>query len=1397
MLKSQKNQYTGMSKDMSRDKQSNKYFDAKNIRVVATDQKSTFSLTNEAGNELVLSIPKPSVQEFSSSIQYTVVLPNGNSAQDLVFSTSGTEPSHLVASYGSNRSSGDQVIIGVKELRDSAIIITTDSLGFDCFWELTGLTVDDIQLNLLYLGELGLSKDNLVQILYNYENSIIQKIYFADGVNQLRFFNIRQSIQNGDSINLIDLNPSSIDVVSEFELSQPKIKVESGGSHTSGMIQYAYNLYVLNGSQTTISPLSELIPIAKDNGLGGGKVNEVLGKAVLVNIPNVDKRFTHIKVYSVKYTSYNENPEITIVADKEVNKNSSNGFSFIDNGNQGTSISIDAFIFLGSNPIIPKHITTKDNRLFPINITEKIFDVDLDCRAFSFFSNGTSKISHGIYYDNSLPYLSDNEKQRDYGSKTGSSVNDLFNEGEEFDSINPDYKIYKFQAGGSYNSPDPAFGGSGKYVDVEIVQNETLSENDAASFKFFKDEELYRIGIKFYNRIGQESLPKWIMDFRTPPGNLEGKYNQLRVTLTADFYTWLNDSSNFANEDEKPVGYKILRADRTIADQTIHSQGLINPMVANIPGRRFYLAPINPDMKNVINNEGDQAGTTDIIPSVIRLFKPQMPFSKCTDYLTLRADAHKDVSQLNNQIGILDFTAPYNEVGKLVNSKYTRASNHQYNRLMQFFSPEVLFRDISIDSSYQLRVKGLAEQSKVSNWSKEVNPVSTDVVLDIMFKNSIGRYKANLDSSGNFLNTVSSIDSNDYNVNKGKLSWAHDYGFFGQTSDNKNKDNVHHEDQMYREFLGNFNLPGANEDGRTFDVYGSPELTPEGADFTSYNNDPRIRYCNHLKSMLLHANRQGEILGQNTHGSKCITFMLGSNDTSIDLKHRWSIEKVHTDVRLGSHTNGVMICEFVKNIQTLHTGDYYGGMTYEAKKSSTYIDIGNYNDINTNGVLINSPGDTFVGTFTFTKMAKTPVENKSVEFNTFSEIVRIKVETTVDLKNRNDLSVKDWDLRFQPLHEEYLQYNNVYSQQPNLIKSVGLGSKFKKIQEFDGRIMSSKEKIPGEFVDNWTDFLENETMDLDGKYGPINAVVNLNDEIFCLQDTGLSQIAINPRAQVQAQDGISIELGTGGILHDYKYISTTTGCLNKWGVISSESAFYFVDVINKSINTFNSKGLSKLSDVKGFHHDFLNKINHNEIKNDNSVSGTGLSLGYSSLNSDVYFSFHQSENPFTIRFSEKTGEFMSYVSYVPSWYISKGDVLITTNSDNDEVWEHFKGKPNHFYGDHFPSSITFHSAPQGNEIIMNNASYAMELTDLNGAEVLNKGLTGVRVYNDYQDSGMVDLELRKNIWKKFRNWKLNFPRHKGTRDRVRSMWAFTEFEFNNLEGNKLILHDITLFYTQH
>jgi len=1450
------------------------------------------AITNELGNELIFDIPTPSLDFQNTRFAYTT----GNKTKYLEYIA--TEPSHprceiesqFMVDANNAQVSGDQVIIGVKELRDSAIIMTTDNNGWDCIWELTGLNDSDFDLELRYAAKLGFSTENLMQIIYNYENSVIEKIYFVDGIHQIRYLNLRQSTDNGDLINLVDVSPSLLDIVSTFTLKQPVIsEVLGGGSHTAGKIQYAYGLFVLNGAQTTVSPLSELVPIDKGSGLGGGDVNENLGQSVVVKITDIDSKFTHVRLYAIKYTSYNEIPQVTVVAEREIDNFTE--FTYTDDGTSTEEISIESFQFLGSSPIVPEHIVTKDNRLFPINVKETIFDVDLDTRAFSFgsstgtFQTSTFRVfgeddadSSGdivmqvedvVYYIpiliNDTPQIVANKIKTffdstlsDYGpavitqisprnftvkitrntagsfpasltvesqrglffrasSVQGSDANNtclvLNNafyssdddevQGEEtavtapdftlidtHDAINRDYEVFKYQSNGT------TIGASGKYLDVSFVQTQYNNLKEAEDLELMKDGEIYRLGVKFYNQRGQFSNPKWIMDFRSQADNLNGLHNEIHVSLTAEFYTWLNTSSNFESEDDKPVGFKILRADRNLSDQTIFAQGMINPMIAHYVHETKFTT-----LSDRIT--ACTSTTADIMPSQVRKFVTERPIVECKNFHELSwYDKDGDIAtQENTPFGLINVSP----LGKLTyprsrneRESYTagssgdyRAQSFQFNSMMQFFSPDVLFREVSINAGYKLRVKGLTKEGNVFNWSSEQNPLTSAKGISCKYSGGITRGPG--------------VGANPIIGDEAGLS---DYGFFGPTNDTVNIASQ----QVSRNFTQGFFPAQAPMSSTVHEVYGTPEITTEGADLKRYNSDPSLRYANNIKNMMQDkfnddANDDAsiQVIGVNSNGSKCITFALGPDDSSFPLENRPAIEDLYDGANIkDGEADGVLIAEFVRDDYISYVGGIYGGTSYESKRNTSYIEIGEYTTIQ-NSAVITSPGDTFVNYFTFTKTAKDDLQNTTQSQNITSEIVSFLCETTVDLKNRNDLSSGAWDFRDQPKHSEYTNYNKVYSQQPILTRVSDLGAKFKRVSEFDTRISASKLKTPGEFIDSWTDLLENENMDLDGQYGPINAVVMLNDEVFCLQDTAVSMIAINPRVQVPGDDGIALELGTGGILHDYKYMTSTIGCLNKFGVIATESTFYFVDVINSGIMAFNGGKIVRFSDLKGFHHTLLNDMNYDALVQDNPVLGNGISIGYNPSSADVYFSFRQPQfsvaqdtpTGFTLGFNEAVGEFVSYYDYVPAWYINKGSTLISSAPDTKAVWQHLVGEPNSFYGVNYPSSITLHVAPKGNEIILNSASYKLESTDQYGKDLPSVGLTKVEVYNDYQTSGEVDLRIRKNVFKKFRNWKITLPRERGKRERIRSAWGFVKFIFDNPDGNNLILHNISIFYTQH
>tara|TARA_R110002012_G_scaffold22423_4_gene77556 strand:- start:28 stop:4152 length:4125 start_codon:yes stop_codon:yes gene_type:complete len=1363
----------GMSQDLSKSLTDNStYFSAMNIRVLATDEQSSFALTNEAGNELMFAIPAVTVYSGKTQISYTNVdTTGGASVKSLRYTRTGAVPGceiedNYTPGAEAIATSGDQIIVGTVDTRDGAIIATTDNNGWDCIWELSGLGSGDFVLNLKYLNNLGFSTATLLQLLYNYENSKIEKIYIVDGAHQLRFMNLRQSTDNGDLINLIDNKSDSVNTVSKIDISQPTISsVISGGDHLSGMVQYAYNLYVLNGAQTTLSPLSELVSIDNGPGLGGGEVNENLGRTVMIKIDGLDEDYTHVKLYVIKYTSYNQSPEISLIADREIDDNRS--LSYADDGNVKYAISTTEFAFLGSTPKVPKHIESKDSRLFLVNVKEKDFSVDIDTRLYGHANDQSCRVWQNIVAVNGGSYV------------TGDVITvntTTYNVPKKHDSVNKDYSIYNRAANGS------DIGVEGKYFRL-LIDQETMSDEDAVNNQFLKDREIYRFAIEFFNNLGQTSDPYWMADVQAPSGNLEGNYNKVRFEIKPEFTTWL--SSTEFGENEKPVGYRILRADRTLSDRTILAQGMINPMVANSK---------NSESK-VGGSEYMFKEATAKMPSITRVFPYPEGTYTTNAYLGPIREIEDGRDTSDNGYGEWSFRSTSETINANDTDDY-RAQTCQFSRMMQMYTPELLFSSLEIDPSYQLDVIGMATQTALNNWSSEMDPNTLVKKTEAKFFNGYNSYQEGV--------TVEGIE--------GEPSYLMDVGFYGPT----NEPDLINTHQVFREFLGDF-IPSTVVN--TYDMYGSPEISSRGAEFKEYNGDGKLRYSNHLLSQLqddwrdndeVNNDSANQILGCNAIGSSSIVFVEGPDEKTFDLSRRKKIEDFRYEAGITENA-GVLMAEFKKPVSQLYLGNIYGGNSYEAKASSTYIRIGEYRPIDEDSI-ITSPGDTFVQDFTFTKFSKSDEQNSSRAYTQLTEIVSYKTETTIDLKNRNDISIGEWDNNWQPKYIEYQKYNRVYSQQTNLLVAQGTGFKFKKISEYDTRIVSTKVKIPGEDIDSWTDFLENETMDLDGKYGPINATLNYKDEIFLFQDNAVAHVSINPRVQTIGSDGVAVELGSGTVLHDYQYLTTKSGCLNKRGVAASESGFYYFDLNNKSIMVSNGQGVQELSEQKGFHSFFANNIGYDDLLVDNPVIDKGVSIGYNSNNNEVYFTFLQKtfynsttdktatySNDFTICYNENIGVFTSFYGYTPAWYINKGSRMITTGLSSKSMWDHFKGERGVFYGSQHSSEVVFNVRPQqgSGNYTFNNVSYKMEMKDSNGVDLPNETFNYVRLKNEYQNTNFKPIVIRKNAKRRFRDWSITLPRAEGTRDRIKSPWALLALRMDNRNDYRMVSHNLVVSYTEY
>ena len=1477
MIKQHPLGYLGMHQDMSKSKtKGGFYFSAENIRIKATDKSSSFGLTNVKGNELLLSIPTIRIVSIKTRFEYTSIdFGDENITKTLKYSkeTSSTpgceiEENFLPGGPGTDES-GQQVIIGATDIRGGAVLATTDGNGYDCFWELKGVDSGEFTLDLLYCNDLGFSTQNQIQILYNYENSIIEKIYFVDGIHQLRFFNMRQSVENGDLVNLVDLRASSINNVSSYDLSQPQIVASDGGGvHTAGMIQYGYNLYILNGSQTTISPLSQIKPIAKGGNLGGGTVNEQINRTMLVNINSIDTTYTHIRIYAVKYTSYNEVPQVSLIADREIDNYES--MSYYDDGNIIETITPEEFLFLGSDPFIPKHIESKDNRLFNLSIKEKAFDVNIDARCYGHDVNGDVKIWENI-------------KKNNEGELVGPELTvntTTYSVPEKHDSINRDYSIYKYTKDGTSDGlkeaslvkvikgpsstgniliiingtaslvpvvagdspqvtcqkmrdflitdvPDHTFGmtviqnsyyltilnnnygdtpnticsdqngaeftvitqqngidggtalgAEGKFFRLSLTQK-AMDQDEISGLRLLKDREIYRFGIVFYNVLGQESLPKWICDVQAPKGNLEGTGNQVKFDIKSEFYTWL-DSQNLEDE-KKPIGYKLVKADRRLSDRTVLTQGIINPMINNFPGN---------NLAGYGTADTMFLPTTTKMPSVIRTFEDLWPFAGINNWRPLQWNSNGGFSNS----GILKYTK---EEFRAAPEKNMISNSYQFNSMMQLFSPELMFENVSIDSSYKLRVIGMVKESGKFNWGREFRTNNLSVRSESKFSGGF-----TLGTPGV---TITEIESN--------AEALYDNGFFGPCD----SAGCVHVNQMYREFKDGF-ISAPNE--ITYEMYGTPEVSQRGMNGLSYNKDDQFKYNNNLTEFRVDIFDQGStndgaqqaLFGDQSNGAQCITFVEGSDDRNAEAKDRQTLDDFKNNSGITENA-GLLMAEFVRDEEYKYVGNLYRGNTYEAKSVNDYSPVGEFTLIETAEQIIESPGDTYVSEFRFSKLSKTGQDLNTNTYSQTTEIVSYYTETTVDLVNRADKSPNSWDSIWQPDYEEFHDYNRVYSQQANLVKTTAPGFKFKEIKEFDTRVLASKLKSPGEAIDSWSDPLVNEVLDLDGKYGPITGTANFKDQIYALQANATAKLSINPRAQVTASDGLSLELGTGGVLSDYDYLSTEYGTLNKWSVRSTENGFYYFDVDKKSILRVDGNGLQSISSAAGMHSFFQNNINRSDLILDNPVNLTGVSSGYDASNGDMFMTFLQSEIPdinnplqrgadasnhITICWNEETNSFTSFYGFHPSFYLPQGNKIITTNYNSNELWLQGVKGSNKFYGTRFDSRVNFTVSPETfKPSIYTNLTYNMEAKDQDGNDIPNATFDKISVRNEYQDSTFRNIILRKNAKRRDRLWNVTLPREYGTRNRIKSSWCTIELILNNDESYEMIAHDLIVSYTEY
>lgn len=466
----------------------------------------------------------------------------------------------------------------------------------------------------------------------------------------------------------------------------------------------------------------------------------------------------------------------------------------------------------------------------------------------------------------------------------------------------------------------------------------------------------------------------------------------------------------------------------------------------------------------------------------------------------------------------------------------------------------------------------------------------------------------------------------------------------------------------------------------------------------------------------------------------------------------------------------------------------FGGDSENALQNNTWVicsDSVNFSELGNNNqlIIIANQGDTMLGKYDHLKTYAYSNEdtNSVVDIISFYCETRINVDGRYDRNrgNQNNLAVSPTNFNL---------YNPVYSQRSGFYNPIYISEEETQVYNFPSQIAWSLTKTLGEQIDSWTSTTLSSILDLDGDKGPVNALRRFNNDIYAFQDTGISKVIFNPRVQINASDGVPIEISNSGKVEGKVYFTDKYGCQNKWSIVETPAGLYFIDGLNQAILNFNGN-LTDISHSKGMYSWITNNSSDTiwNPKDFNSIR-TLYDRGFS----DIYFT----TNDQSLAFSERLGQFSSFYDYEKVSFLfslPENSYQVRANDNNQsEIWKLRGGED---YTTYFGKKSNYNLSVIANpEFQMDKIFDTVEFRT-NGIEKFNYNKTDnypfdwMLTTNEYQSA----VSWASNIKKKFRTWRWAIGRDaKHSRDRIRNPWC--KITMSGSRTEEMRLYDLVVTY---
>ena len=527
----------------------------------------------------------------------------------------------------------------------------------------------------------------------------------------------------------------------------------------------------------------------------------------------------------------------------------------------------------------------------------------------------------------------------------------------------------------------------------------------------------------------------------------------------------------------------------------------------------------------------------------------------------------------------------------------------------------------------------------------------------------------------------------------------------------------------------------------------------------------------------------------NTYGISMIGFTTSDpSENTIKLKNVfkarsrsivWDTQTIYEEDLIDIDTPAYPYLYMAELYREIPYNNLYGGYDENSIERINWIPISDSTDIYT--IAKQMEGDTYyqrwdcMKTYPFTEEST----NKVVDVTSFM------VETHINLDGRCDVNRGNSNL-LNARPTNFGLINPSYTQDDNVFKYNILDSKFA-LNRFSNQVTWSLTKSPTEDIDVWTGITLNSSLYLDGSYGRVTKLLNVNDNIVAFQEKGISTIQYNERVQISTESGAPIEIQNSKKVTGYNYVTNNYGCKNKFSIVPTKTGVYFIDELNKTFSKFSKDGIVDVSS-QGMASWFKN----NDIQD--------LKSFYDSITHDIYLV----DSNTCLVFNEDLNRFSSFFDY-------EGSTIIFNNEGSsfiyhDKFYEMFKGTYgvgiNNLRMDYW---IEYRVNPEPYiDKTFTNVEFIADILDpeddINSPHTESEEdvpFNRMDVWNSYQE-GYVELsrKLLSPIAKKFRIWRVQIPRDNKSKfknDRIRSPWMHLKLS-NNAVDKKMIFHNLVVKY---